>query len=81
MNFSLPYMQQYQQQKNRILVLNQEMQVDPPFWPRFWKDSVIFFKECILNWWTFFWLILNVLSFSFFLGCLALQPATKKTLY
>lgn len=77
MNFSLPYMAAYQRQKNRILVLNPECQSDIPFWTRFKRESVSFFKECVLNWWTFLWLVLNLVSFCFFIGCLVLKPVTK----
>ena len=73
MNFSLPYMEAHQQQKNTILVLRPECQSEINFWPRFKTGSMTFFKECILNWWTFIWLVLNVLSFSFFIGCLILR--------
>ena len=75
MNFSLPYMQEFQRQKNTILVLNPDLQAEIPFCTRLRRASMEFFKECILNWWTFIWLVLNVLSFSFFIGCLILRPA------
>lgn len=74
MNYSLHYMKEHQRQKNTILVLNPELQQEIPFSDRFKRDAKVFFKECILNWWTFLWLVLNVCSFAFFIGCLVLKP-------
>jgi E3 ubiquitin-protein ligase DOA10 len=62
-------------------VLNPDLQQEIPFRIRFKKGFNTFFKECILNWWTFLWLVLNVLSFGFFIACLALQPLKERKIY